>query len=85
MYVWSAAWLQAKNEGDDMWSTQMYPALFEQESSRASMGMRRAPVLPTLTALKGMLTTTGFESAGFDHFAISKFASRPGRCFFNRF
>jgi hypothetical protein len=24
---------QMKNEGDDMWSTQMYPALFEQESS----------------------------------------------------
>jgi len=22
---------------------------------------------------------TGFESAGFDHFAISLFASRPGR------
>ncbi len=36
--VWSAAWLQAKNEGDDMWSTQMYPALFEQESSGPRWG-----------------------------------------------
>jgi len=28
---------------------------------------------------QGLFRMTGFESAGFDHFAISPFASRPGR------
>jgi hypothetical protein len=36
-------------------------------------------------SLEGMFITTGFESAGFDHFAISKFTSRPGRRLFNHF
>jgi hypothetical protein len=35
-----------------MWSAQMYPALFAQEAQGLD-GVRRAPVLPTLTALKG--------------------------------
>ena len=30
-------------------------------------------------SLEGLFRMTGFEGAGFDHFAISLFASRPGR------
>ena len=42
-------------------------------------GMRCALVLPSLAASKGFSGITGFDSAGFDHFAISLFASRPGQ------
>src|SRR5215831_4476908 len=43
--------------------------------------MRCALVLASDEAFEGCSGLTGLESAGFDHFAISRFASRPGRYF----
>jgi hypothetical protein len=39
--------------------------------------MRCALVLTSFEASNGLFRMTGFESAGFDHFAISLFAGRP--------
>ena len=41
--------------------------------------MRCTLVLTNFTAFEGLVRIPGLESAGFDHFAIFQFASRPGR------
>jgi hypothetical protein len=64
--VWSVAALQAKSEMVGGLRKCIRP--FCEQMLWAHDGMRCALVLTSFTALEGLFTITGLESAGFDRF-----------------